>query len=185
MRHVMHRYLPALLIALGTATPTWAYIAAMPTIGKIIADADHIVVLRVDKVSRENQRIVFSKVTELKGKDAPDVVKHQLKDGIHPRQARTVLDWAEPGAIAICFQSGTVSQTCIGGYWYECAKADDAWWTMTNGKPELSYAYSGSTAKLRDYVTAMLAGREVVVTALKYRQLTLEPGGGVGRKWED
>ena len=62
---------------------------------------------------------------------------------------------------------------------YECAKADDAWWTMTNGKPELSYAYSGSTAKLRDYVTAMLAGREVVVTALKYRQLTLEPGGVV------
>jgi HEAT repeat protein len=39
---------------------------------------------------------------------------------------------------------------------------------MTAGKPELSYAYTGSPAKLREHVTAILAGREVVVTALNF-----------------
>src|SRR5262249_54664188 len=184
-RSIMKRCVFALLIVLGMATPTWAYIAAMPTLAKVTKDASHIVVLEVDKVNRDKQVVIFKKVADLKGKDAPDVVKHKLTAGFHPRQARTILDWAEPGKIAICFQNEKVSVTCIGGFWYECAAAEDSWWTMTAGRPELSYAYSGSTAKLRDHLPAMLAGREVGPTAFKYGQLTLEPGGGVGRKWED
>jgi HEAT repeat protein len=174
-----------MLVLLGTTTPAAAYIAAMPTLGKVTTDASHIVVLEVDKVSRDRWVVIFKKVADLKGKESPDVAKHKLTDGFHPRQARTILDWAEPGKTAVCFLNEKASLTCIGGFWYQCAAAEDSWWTMTAGRPELSYAYSGSTAKLRDRLTAMLAGREVVVPALKYRQLTLEPGGGVGRKWED
>jgi HEAT repeat protein len=181
----MKRYFSTLMIVLGTTAPSWAYIAAMLTLGKVSNDASHIVVLEVDKVSRDRQVVIFKKIADLKGKGSPDLAKHKLTDGYHPRQARTILDWAEPGKSAICFQLGRTSLTCIGGFWYQCASAEDSWWTMTAGRPELSYAYSGSTAKLRDHLTAMLTGREVTVTALKYRQLTLEPGGGVGRKWED
>src|SRR5262249_10504987 len=145
MRTHMCRFFPALLIVLGTAAPSWAYIAALPTLGKVIKDANNIAVLRVDQVSRDKQVVIFSKVGDLKGKGAPEVMKHKLTDGFHPRQARTILDWAEPGQLAICFHTERVSQTCIGGFWYECAAGEAPWWTMTAGRPELSYAYSGST----------------------------------------
>jgi HEAT repeat protein len=178
----MPRYLPAVLLALGTAPPAPAYIAALPTLGKVTRDAPHVVVLRVDKVSREKQVVIFSKVADLKGTDAPDVVKHKLTDGSHPRQAHMILDWAEPGQIAVCFHNEKVSVTCIGAFWYECAAAEAPWWTMTVGRPELSYAYSGSTARLRDHVTAIVAGRETVVTALKFR--LFKPGGGATHLWD-
>jgi HEAT repeat protein len=181
----MKRGLCALLVLLGTSTPAWAFLEATPawpTLGKVIGQASHIVVLRVDKVSREKQAVIFTKVADLKGKDWPEVVKHRLTDGCHPRQARTVLDWAEPGETAVCFQIGEGCLTCIGGYWYQCAKEEAPWWGMTTGRPEMAYAYRGSTARLRDHVTAILAGQEVVVTTLKYEVLALAPGSG---KWTE
>src|SRR5262249_12738469 len=147
-RCAMNRFLAALLIVFGTAAPSWAYIAALPTLGKVVADSDQIMVLRVDKVSREKQVVLFTKVADLKGKAQGDEVTDKVTAGSPPRQAGTVLDWAEPGAIAVCFQRGNVSQTCIGRFWYECAAGEAGWWTMTRSKPELCYAYSGSTAKL-------------------------------------
>ena len=182
----MRRLVYVMLILFGTATPSRAYIGAMPTLGKIITDSSNIVVLEVDKVSRDKQVIIFKKVADLKGKGLPDVAKHQLTDGFHPRQSRTILDWAESGSIAVCFQNGErTCVTCIGGYWYECAIGEAPWWTMTTGRPELSYAYRGSTAKLRDHVTAMLAGKEVVITALKDRLFTRLPGKGIVERKPD
>jgi HEAT repeat protein len=173
----MKRVLSAMLVVLGVSGPARAYIDSTPTLGKLIADSDNVVVLRVDKVSRDKQAVIYAKVADLKGKGWPEVVKHKLTDGFRPRHARAVLDWAEPGAVAVCFRRGDVCQACLGGFWYETAAAAEApWWTMTGGRPELSYAYSGSTAKLRDHVTAILGGKEVVVTALKYA--AFDPGQG-------
>jgi HEAT repeat protein len=175
----MRNVLPALLVllgALGASAPSWAYIDSTPTLGKLITDSTQISVLRVDRVSRDKQAVIFNKIADLKGTDAPAVVKHKLTDGFHPRQARAVLDWAEPGAVAVCFRRGDVCQTCVGRGWYECAAGEAPWWTMTRGKPELCYAYSGRTARLREHVTAILDGREVVVTALKFA--AFEPGRG-------
>lgn len=78
-----------------------AYLAAMPTLGKIIVDSSNIVVLQVDKTSRDKQVVIFKKVADLKGKESPEVAKHKLTNGFHPRQARTILDWAEPGKTAV------------------------------------------------------------------------------------
>jgi len=175
----MKRVLYLMLVFLGAPAPSWGYMGSYPTLGKMTADSSSIVVLQVDKVSREKRVVIYKKVADLKGKGGPDVAKHQLTDGFHPRQARAVLDWAEPGQIAVCFQSDHACVTCIGGFWYECAAGEAPWWTMTAGRPELSYVYSGSTAKLRDHVTAMLAGRETVITALKYRALVRVPGRSV------
>src|SRR5258708_4173281 len=118
----MKGFLCLMFVFFATAAPSWGYIAAMPTLGKITADSSNIVVLQVDKVNREKQVIIFKKVADIKGKGSTDVVKHKLTDGFHPRQSRTILDWAEPGSIAVCFQNGErTCVTCIGGYWYECA----------------------------------------------------------------
>jgi HEAT repeat protein len=166
-----------ILIVLGlTADRSEAYIDASPTLGSVIADSTFVTVLKVEKVSRDKQVVIYTKVADLKGKGAPDIIKHKLTEGFHPRQLRTILDWAEPGKVAICFHDGRSSLTCIGGFWYHCAATDAQWWTMTAARPELSYAYFGSTAKLRDHVTAIVAAKEVVVTALKYA--AFEPGKG-------
>ena len=81
------------------------------------------------------------------------------------------------GPPAVCFLRGKNCVTCIGRFWYACAATDGPWWTMTTGMPELTYAYAGSTAKLSDHVQAIVAGREVVVTALKFRTFRTKPGG--------
>jgi HEAT repeat protein len=165
-----------LLLFLLTPAASWGYIDSTLTLGKLIAEADHIVVLQVDKVSRDRQVILFNRIADLKGKDSAAVVKHKLSGGLHPRQPHLILDWAEPGAIAISFWRGNVAQTCIGRFWYECTAGEAPWWIMTRGKPELSYSYLGSTAKLREHVRAILDGKEVVVTALKYA--AFDPGQG-------
>src|SRR5215472_11390837 len=51
----MKRSLAALVFLLGTAAPSRAYIDSSLTLGKLTADANNIVVLRVDSVSQEKQ----------------------------------------------------------------------------------------------------------------------------------
>jgi HEAT repeat protein len=172
----MKRAFGVMLVLLATTPRATAYIDSTPTLGKLIHDANQIVVLQVDKVSWEKRVVLFKKIADLKGKDGPKVVKHKLTGGSHPRQLRTLLDWARPGAVAVWFRAGNASQTCLGRFWYECAAAEDEWWIMTRGKPELSYTYSGSTAKLRQHILLILGGKEVVITALKYA--AFDPGEG-------
>jgi HEAT repeat protein len=150
-----------------------------PTLGRVIRDAPQITVLEVDKVSRDKQVIVFKKIANLKGNDPPGEMKHKLTDGFHPRQARTILDWAEPRNIAICFHTDNIALTCIGSYWYQCTPSGSSGWVMATGRADLCYAYSGSAVRLRDHVTAMLDGREVVITALKFEAMV---GKGLERK---
>lgn len=175
-----------LLGVIGTPTPSQAFVDFSPTLGKVISQSDHIVVLEVERVSREKQVIIFKRIAELKGDGSPAIVKHHITDGFHVRQSRTILDWAEPGEIAVSLQCGRLSLTYIGGYWYQCAAGEAPWWTMATGRRDMSYAYSGSTAKLRDHVTAILNGREVIITALKFEVLGRAPGAGkyVDRKVE-
>ncbi len=50
-----------------------------------------IVVVEVDKVSKEKSAIIFKKVADLKGKYAGERIKHSLPE------AGLVFDWAAPG----------------------------------------------------------------------------------------
>ncbi|HVS34845.1 MAG TPA: HEAT repeat domain-containing protein, partial [Gemmataceae bacterium] len=172
-----------MLAAAATPTRSWAFIAVpSPTLGKVVSLSNNIVLLRVEKVSREKQVVVYTKVADLKGVSAADTVKHKLADGSRPRYARTILDWAEPGEVAVCFTAGNASLTCIGSFWYEGAPGADGWTIMTVGRPNMGFAYSGSVSKLRDAVGAIVAGKEVVVTALKYEAMALGPGKTLERK---
>lgn len=161
----------ALVVGLAAA-PSYGYLGILQSLGQVTSDAQVIVILEVEKVSRENKVIVYKKVADLKGNHAAAQVKHRITGGDDARDAEAILSWAAPGKIAIFFQSGAGGLTCIGHHWYACAAAkEEPWWTMTRGAYELSYAYFGSTSRLRSHVAALLEGKTVVVTALDSDEL--------------
>ncbi|MEI7684639.1 MAG: HEAT repeat domain-containing protein [Planctomycetota bacterium] len=153
---------------LALAGSTFAYVDVSPTLGFIIKDSTSIVVLQVDKVSVEKRGIIFKKIADLKAPHNGDVVRHHLDHGSHPREPKIVLDWAQPGKTALAFINDKTAVICTGEYWYECVYRADSWWIMTSGRPELSLAYFGTAEKLRDAVTAILGGKEVVITAVNH-----------------
>jgi HEAT repeat protein len=150
------------------APPAQAYIDVSPTLGGLILDSTNIVVLRVEQVLPQKRVIIYRKVADLMRSDPQELVRHQLTDGYHPREPATILEWAEPGRLAVAFHNGKVVQTCIGRYWYEASARTSAWWVMTCGQSQLCFAYSGSVARLREHVRAILDGREVTITAVRY-----------------
>ena len=50
------------------AVPAWSYIDRSYTLGQIIAECDHIAVMKVHAVSKERGAIIYKKVADLKGK---------------------------------------------------------------------------------------------------------------------
>src|SRR4051794_31527725 len=86
-----------------------AYVDITPSLGSVIKDADSISVLRVEKVSREKQIVVYKKVADLKGELPDETLRHRIADGFHPREPRIVMEWAEPGQIAVCFTTGNAA----------------------------------------------------------------------------
>lgn len=174
----MFRILCCCTALCGLSSPALAYVGGAPSLGKLIKDSDHIYVVRVDKVSFEKQAIVFQKVADLKGACPTSDVKHSIMGGTHPREAHVILDWAEEaketGNLAVCFQTDNSCLTCLGDYWYESAPLEGPWWAMTTGRPELSIAYLGSTAKLRRDVRAMLEGRDAIINAVALSDSSLD-----------
>ena len=81
---------------------------------------DYKLVIYDDERLKGRSHIVREKVADLKGEDSPAQVKHLITDGFHPREPKVVIDWAEPGKTAVCFQTDKVCLICIGSYWYEC-----------------------------------------------------------------
>jgi HEAT repeat protein len=156
----------SLVLLSVTALPARAYVDAAPTLATVLNDATNVAVLRVDKVSRDRRVIIYEKIADLKGELPAGAVKHEISDGLHPREPRLVLDWAEPGQLAVCFANGKVAQICLGHFWYECANLEGPWWRMAYVRWDLSLAYAGSTGRLRTAVTEVLAGKEAVITAV-------------------
>src|SRR6516225_4968523 len=158
-----------IILTLGVAVrPLPAYIDAAPTLGRIIRESSAIAVLEVVKVSPEKRVVVYRKVADLKGQSS-DEAKHQLTDGLHPREPKLILDWAQPGKRAVCFVRGPAALICIGPYWYETAAKSPPWWTMTRGRSELSLAYFGTADRLQRQLTAILAGREATITVVRHK----------------
>ena len=116
----MRRLFLLTLVLTLSARPAQAYIDITSSLGDVIKDSSAIALLRVEKVSQEKRVIVFKKIADLKGKSAGDV-RHHIAEGFHPREPKIVMEWAEPGKLAICFTTGVISLVCIGNYWYDCA----------------------------------------------------------------
>src|SRR5437588_11982018 len=101
----MKRLLSATAVLLSLATPSPAYIDRPPTLGRLVQyDATHIVVMRVEKVSKEKQVIVYQKVADLKGKYPGDRIRQHIarrstdppgpEENARPRGGQSILDGA-------------------------------------------------------------------------------------------
>lgn len=154
------------VLALTLALPAWAYIEAPYTLGRIVAEAQGVVLVEVTQVNKERNLIIFKKLRDVKGKHPATTIKHNIgKAGFHPREWQTVMAWAAPGKKAVFFHNADASETCIGSYWYQCYRQGE-WWGMSHAEPFLLRSYCGDAEKLAGAVTAMLQGKEVAVPCL-------------------
>ena len=93
------------------------YVDSSPTLGGMCYAATDILVIRVKKVSRENRVIVYEPTAAIKGRMPQEEIKHDLRRAANQRAAQALLDWAEPGKIAVCFTTAAVSVTYTGEAW--------------------------------------------------------------------
>src|SRR5205085_10877649 len=130
-------------------------------------DAANIAVIQVEKVSKEKQAVVYKKLADLKGKYPSDHVKQhvarRLSDPPHPeeaprpRGARSLLDWAEPGRVAVFFHDADhqFAATCFGPAWYVGWAGPDGWWSVNEFEERaLAWAYVGPAGDLPRHVAA-------------------------------
>src|SRR6478752_6252281 len=107
----------ALAVIVGwlvASRPADAYVEIAYTLGRVVLESTSISVLRIEKVDKERNLILFRKVQDLKGTLAGDVAKHNIgRGGFHEREWKAIMDWAEPGKTAIFFNNCGASETCI------------------------------------------------------------------------
>lgn len=143
-----------------------AYVEAPYTLGRVVNESTNVLVVRVEKVDKQANLIVFRKVRDLKGTHPTDVIKHNIgRGGFNPREWQYIMEWADPGKTAIFFHNGGASETCTGNYWYQ-AYAGGEWWNMSHGEPFMLRSFAGNVDKLAAAVTAMVGGQEIVVPCM-------------------
>ena len=84
------------LVLLCAGPPATAYIEAAYPLGRIILESTNILVMQVDKVDKENNRIVYKKIRDIKGVHGTDVLVHNIaKAGFHlsPRMNKAGKRW--------------------------------------------------------------------------------------------
>jgi hypothetical protein len=161
------------LALLCSTPPARAYIEAPYSLGRICTESTNILVVQVDKVDKENNRILYKKLRDIKGVHPTDVIVHNIaKAGFHPREWQTVMAWAEPGKLAMFFYNGGASETAIDTYWYQCYGGGRDW-GMSHGEPFLLRSYAGKVEKLAMAVEEILANREVIVPAMEDKDKNL------------
>jgi hypothetical protein len=157
----------ASLLLLWSGPAADAYIEASYTLGRIVAECSNILVMQVDKVDKQNNRILYKKIRDIKGVHPGDVIRHNIAQaGFHPREWQTVMSLAEPGKLAVFFYNGGASETAQDTYWYQCYGAGPDW-GMSHGEPFLLRSYAGRVEKLVMAVEEIMANREVIVPAMQ------------------
>jgi hypothetical protein len=164
------RTLVALALAvaalLWAGPPAGAYIEASMSLGAVVAQSSNIVVMQVEKVDKENNRILYKKIRDIKGQHPSEVIRHNIaKAGFHPREWQNVMAWAEPGKLAVFMYQGGASETCIDMYWYQAYGAGPDW-GMSHAEPFLLRSFAGKPEKLVMAIEEILANREVIVPAM-------------------
>jgi hypothetical protein len=163
----MTRRLLAMLVLLGVASPSGAYIEAPMTLADVIHQSAQITILRVVRVDKPKSLIVYEKVEDIKGKFPTATARHVITGQLREGEIKTVLDWAEPGKVAIFFAKDGACETCIDTYWYQIYKQGDDLYGMSHGEPFLLRSYAGKAEKLPPVVRGIMDGREVVCPAME------------------
>ncbi len=160
------RWILALVLCGWVVNTASAYVEAPHSFGQLIALSTHIMLVRVEKVDKEKNLIIYRKIKDIKGTHSTTVINHNIgRGGFHPREWQYPMEWAEVGKTAVFFHNGGASETCIGNYWYQ-AYAGGEWWNFSHGEPFLLRSYSGKTEKLAQLVADVIAGKEVIVPCM-------------------
>ncbi len=155
-----------LLALLWAAMPAAAYIEVPYSLGRLVAESTNILIIQVDKVDKENNRILYKKVRDMKGTHPSEILRHNIaKAGFHPREWQNVMAWAEPGKLALFMYNGNASETCIDMYWYQSYGGGPDW-GMSHAEPYLLRSFAGRPEKLVMAVEEIMAGKEVIVPAM-------------------
>jgi len=153
-----------LLLCLGR--PTSGYVEVAYPLGKVVAESTTIVLMVVEAVDKTKNTIIYRKVRDIRGTHPGDIIKHNIAQaGFSPKEWQTVMAWAEVGKTAIFFHNGSAGETYIENYWYQTPVGGD-WMNMTHSEPFLQRTYYGKVEKLATFITAMLAGQEVIVPCM-------------------
>jgi hypothetical protein len=143
-----------------------AYVEAPHSLGQVVALSTNIMVLRVEKVDKEKNLILYRKVKDLKGQHPTDVVRHNIgRNGFHEREWKYTMEWADVGKTAVFFHNGGAGECCTGTYWYQIYPGGE-WWNMSHGEPFLLRSFCGNIDKLVAAVADIVAGKEVVVPCM-------------------
>jgi hypothetical protein len=143
-----------------------AYVEAPHSLGQVISLSTNIMVLKVEKVDKEKNLIIYRKVKDLKGTQPGDVVKHNIgRAGYNEREWKYTMEWAEVGKTAVFFHNGGAGECCTGNYWYQIYPGGE-WWNMSHGEPFLLRSFAGNIDKLIAAVTDIVAGKEVIVPCM-------------------
>jgi hypothetical protein len=158
--------LGSLMAALLWISSAYAYVEIPYTLGRLITESTHVMLVQVDKVDKTKNLIIYRKIKDIKGTHPTDVIKHNIgQAGFSPREWQTIMKWAEPGKMAVFMHNGGASETCIDGYWYQ-AYANGEWWGMSHGEPYMNRSYAGKPEKLGTLVAQLLEGKEVVTSCM-------------------
>jgi HEAT repeat protein len=137
------------------------------TLGQLIKDSPHIVLLQVESVDRAKLIIHYRKVADLKGTDPGREVSHTLRpEQVSDLDVRALLAWARPGRLAVAFHKGKYARMCLGNTWYWVSRNEKGpGWEAFRFEDSYGSIYVGQPDKLAQHVKAILAGKEVVITA--------------------
>lgn len=152
--------LPAIAL-FAFAAPARAYVEAPMSFGAVVSQSIAICLMQVEKVDKAQSIIIYRKIQDIKGKHPQEVIKHTIKGELRPGECKEIMNWAEPGKMAVFFHNGSASETCTGMNWYQAYPAGE-WWNMSHGEPFLLRSYAGKPEKLVGLVTDMSAGKEVL-----------------------
>ena len=74
-------------LALTTAPrPAYGYVEAGHSLGQVITLSSNVVLVRVEKVDKEKNLLIYRKVRDIKGTHPTDVIKHAIgRGGYNPR----------------------------------------------------------------------------------------------------
>jgi hypothetical protein len=155
------------LLFLGKPQPGNAYIGGPPlSLGMMCWWSTHVAIMRIHALDRDKGVVIFRKVRDVKGKWPADEIRHAFPATLANRPY--VLHWAEVGkTVVVCaLESYKWSHTYVDNEWYACNTADWKTWNVSHSEPLLLRMYSGKTDRLADAVTAIVAGKEVVVPGM-------------------
>src|SRR5947199_8665249 len=153
MKRLLKFVMPAVVGAMFlVATPARAYVEAPYTLGRILNESSNVILMRVEKVDKERNLIIYRKVKDLKGTHPTDTIKHNIGHaGFNPREWQYAMEGAQVGNLAVMFHNGGASENFLPGYWYQAYAGD--WWAMSHGEPFLLRSYAGKPEKLAAAVT--------------------------------